>query len=63
MTEDRLMVAEAVFRGQIGEEHLTQGEIDEMFELVADAAMEKLMDLAAERGCSVFEGFEGDPVH
>ena len=63
MTEDRLMVAEAVFRGQIGEEHLTQGEIDEMFELVADAAMEKLMDMAAERGCSVFEGFEGDPVH
>jgi len=63
MTEDRLMIAEAVFKGQIGEEHLTQGEIDEMFELVADAAMEKLMDMAAERGCSVFEGFEGDPVH
>jgi hypothetical protein len=57
------MIAEAVFKGQIGEEHLTQGEIDEMFELVADAAMEKLMDMAAERGCSVFEGFEGDPVH
>jgi hypothetical protein len=63
MTEDRLMVAEAVFKGQIGEEHLTQDEIDEMFELVADAAMEKLMDMAAERGCSVFEGFEGNPVH
>jgi hypothetical protein len=63
MTEDRLMVAEAVFKGQIGEEHLTQDEIDEMFELVADAAMEKLMDMAAERGCSVFEGFEGNPIH
>ena len=63
MTEDRLMVAEAVFKGQIGEEHLTQAEIDEMFELVADVAFEHLMKQAAERGCSVFEGFEDNPIH
>ena len=29
MTDDRIMVAEAVFAGLIGEEHLTQAEIDE----------------------------------
>ena len=62
MTEDRLMVAEAVFKGQIGEEHLTLEEVDEFMVLVADAAMEKLMDEAVERGCSVFEGFEDDPL-
>jgi hypothetical protein len=63
MTDDRLMVAEAVFKGQIGEEHLTQAEIDEMFELVAHAAMEQEMTRAQARGCSVFEGWEDDPVH
>ena len=63
MTEDRLMVAEAVFAGLIGEEHLTQREIDEMFELVADAAFEQEMDRAMERGLTVFAGWEGDPVH
>lgn len=57
------MVAEAVFNGLISEEYLTQDEIDEMFELVSEAAMEKLMDEAVERGCSVFAGFEDDPVH
>jgi hypothetical protein len=62
MTEDRLMVAEAVFKGQIGEEYLTQDEIDEFFELVCDAATEKLMLEAAERGCSIFEGIEGDTL-
>lgn len=63
MTDDRLMVAEAVFAGLIGEEHLTQAEVDEMFELVVEASMEKLMDEAAERGCSVFAGFEDDLIH
>jgi hypothetical protein len=63
MTEDRLMIAEAVFKGQIGEEHLTTEEVDEFMILVADAAMEKLMDEAMARGCSVFLGWEDDPVH
>ena len=63
MTEDRLMVAEAVFNGLIGEEHLTLEEVDEFMVLVADTAMEKLMEEAVERGCSVFAGFEEDPVH
>lgn len=60
MNEDRLMVAEAVFKGQIPEYHLTQAEIDEFMELVMEAATEKLLNEAAERGCSVFEGIEGD---
>ena len=63
MTEDRLMVAEAVFAGLIGEEHLTQKEIDEMFELVADAAFEKEMDLAMDRGLNVFAGYEDESIH
>ena len=62
MTEERLMVAEAVFKGQIPEYHLTQAEVDEFMELVMDAATEKLMDEAVERGCSVFDGIEGDTL-
>jgi len=63
MTEDRLMIAEAVFAGQIGEEHLTQNEIDEMFELVCDAATEQELVKARERGCNVFIGYENESVH
>jgi len=63
MTDDRLMVAEAVFAGLIGEEHLTQNEIDEMFELVCDAATEQALDEARQRGCNVFIGYEDESVH
>ena len=60
MSEERLMVAEAVLAGQIGEEHLSQDEIDELFERCCDAATEKLMYEAEQRGCSVFDGIESD---
>ena len=60
MTEDRLMVADAVLAGQIGEEHLLQSEIDELFEIACDASTAKLMAEAEARGCSVFDGIEGD---
>lgn len=63
MTEDRLMVAEAVFKGQLSEEYLTIEEIDEFAALVAEAAMDKLMEDAVERGCAVFGGFEEDLIH
>ena len=63
MTEDRLMIAQAVMAGQIPESHLTQAEIDELFEIVCDAATDKLMYEAEQRGCSVFDGVEGDTVH
>lgn len=59
MTEDRLMVAEAVMAGLIDESYLTQGEIDELFEIACDAATEKLMHEAELRGCSVFYGVDG----
>jgi hypothetical protein len=62
MTEDRLMVAEAVMAGQIPEYHLTQSEIDELFEIACDAATEKLLLEAEQRGCNVFSGLDGDPV-
>lgn len=62
MTEERLMVAEAVMAGQIGEEHLTQDEIDELFERACDLATDKLLYEAEQRGCSVFDGIEGDTV-
>lgn len=63
MTEDRIMVAEAVFAGLIGEEHLTQDEIDEMFVLVAEAAMEEELYAAQQRGLAVFSGYESESVH
>ena len=62
MTDDRLMVAEAVMAGQIPEYHLTQDEIDELFEMACDASTEKLMAEAEARGCSVFDGIDGDPL-
>jgi hypothetical protein len=63
MSEDRLMVAEAVMAGQIPEYHLSQAEIDELFEIACDAATEKLLLEAEARGCSVFWGFaDGDTV-
>jgi hypothetical protein len=62
MSEDRLMIAEAVMAGQIPESHLTQAEIDEIFEIVCDAATDKLMYEAEQRGCSVFDGVAGDPI-
>lgn len=62
MTEERLMVAEAVFNGQIGEEHLTQDEIDYLFERACDLATDKLLAEAEERGCSVFDGVDGDTL-
>jgi hypothetical protein len=63
MTDDRLMVCEAVFNGQIDQSHLTQEEIDEFFEIVCEAATDKLMAEAELRGCSVFDGIDGDPIH
>jgi hypothetical protein len=62
MTEDRLMVAEAVMAGQIPESFLTQDEIDELFEIACNAATDKLMYEAEARGCSVFDGVDGDPL-
>ena len=62
MTDDRLMVAEAVMAGLIPESHLTQDEIDELFEIACDAATDKLMAEAEARGCSVFDGVDGDPL-
>jgi len=62
MSEDRLMVAEEVMAGQIPEYHLTQDEIDELFEIACDAATDKLMAEAEQRGCSVFDGVAGDPL-
>ena len=63
MSEERLMVAEAVLAGQIPEYHLSQAEIDELFERACDAATEKLLVEAESRGCSVVWGFaDGDTV-
>jgi len=62
MTEDRLLVAEAVLAGQIPEYHLSQAEIDELFEIACDAATDRLMLEAEQRGCSVFDGVAGDTL-
>jgi hypothetical protein len=62
MNEDRLMVAEAVMNGLIGEEYLLQSEINELFERIGDAVTDKLLVEAELRGCSVFDGIEGDTL-
>ena len=62
MSEDRLMVAEAVMAGLIPEYHLTQAEIDYLFERACDLATDKLLAEAEMRGCSVFDGIAGDTV-
>lgn len=62
ISEERMMVVEAVFNGQIGEEYLTQEEIDAVFEMACDAATEALLQDAVERGMSVFDGIEGDTL-
>ena len=62
MSEERLMVAEAVMAGQIPEYHLTQDEIDYLFERACDLATDKLLAEAEQRGCSVFDGIEGDTL-
>jgi len=63
MTDDRLMVVQAVFDGKLSQDYLTQDEIDEFAVLVADVAMENLIAEAEARGCSVFDGVDGDPLH
>ena len=62
MTEERLMIAEAVMAGQIPEYHLTQAEIDELFEIACDASTEKLLLEAEARGCTVFWSVDGGDV-
>ena len=62
MSEERLMVAEAVMAGQIDESHLSQDEIDELFEMACDAATEALLQDAVERGKSVFDGIQGNTI-
>ena len=60
MNPFRQMVAQAVLEGQISEQQLTQKEIEELEQQALEAAMEKEMDAAVERGCSVFDGIEGE---
>ncbi len=62
MNPFRQMVAQAVLEGQISEQHLTLKEIEELEQQALEAAMEKEMDAAVERGCSVFDGIEGDTI-
>ena len=62
MNPFRQMVAQAVLEGQISEQNLTLEEIKELEQQALEAAMEKEMDAAVERGCSVFDGIEGDTL-
>jgi formylmethanofuran dehydrogenase subunit E len=60
MNEDRLLVCQAVYEGQIGSEHLTLEEVDELALTIVDAVLEQCLDDAVQRGCMVFDGVEGD---
>jgi hypothetical protein len=64
MNQDRQMIAEAVLDGVLGPEYLTDHELAEIEILVQEFCMQREMDSAAERGCSVFDGVEGgDLIH
>ena len=63
MNDERLMVAQAVMDGTIGAEYLTNSELAELEIQVQEFCMQREMDLAGERGCLVFDGVLGDPVH
>jgi len=62
ISEDRLMVIKAVFQGQIGEEHISQAEVDEFMEIVCKVATEQLMVEAISRGLTVFDGVAGNTL-
>lgn len=62
MNEDRQMVAQAVLDGVIGAEYLTDSELNEIEIQVQEFCMQREMDAAEARGCSVFDGVEGDTV-
>jgi hypothetical protein len=64
MTDERLMVAQAVLDGVIGAEYLTDSELEEIEIRVQEFCMQREMDSAEARGCSVFDGIEGgDLIH
>jgi hypothetical protein len=64
MTDERAMIAEAVLAGVISADYLTNSELEEIEIQVQEFCMQREMDSAAERGCSVFDGVEGgDLIH
>ena len=62
MTDERAMVAQAVLDGVISADYLTDLELEEIEIQVQEFCMQREMDAAQERGCSVFDGIEGDTV-
>ena len=59
---DHHLVYAAMLDGVIGAEYLTDQELEEIEFRVQEFCMQKEMDRAQERGCSVFDGVEGDPI-
>ena len=55
MTDDRLMVAEAVVEGLISEDHLTLRELNEMIEILCETSIQQGLDDARSRGCAVLD--------
>lgn len=58
ITEERMMVIQAVFAGQIGSEHVTLEELNQMQQNAEQVMMEFHMAEAEARGCVVFGGVE-----
>jgi len=63
MTEDRLMIAEAVVEGLISAEHLSIKEINEMIEILSEASIQTGLDEAHSRGCIVFSSVDTEYYH
>jgi hypothetical protein len=62
MTDERAMIAQAVLDGVISADYLTNSELEEIEIQVQEFCMQREMDAAQERGCSVFDGIEGDTI-
>ena len=62
MTDERAMIAQVVLDGVISADYLTNSELEEIEIQVQEFCMQREMDAAQERGCSVFDGIEGDTI-
>lgn len=63
MNVDRHLVAQAVLEGQLGPEHLTDAELEEIECRVVNFAIAKEMDMAKERGLTVIRYTDTDYLH
>lgn len=63
MTDERMMVMNAVFAGQIDNSHVTLEELEELGVRAGELIMDCLIEDAYARGCTVFSGESQAALH